>query len=82
VGLQLLVLGLLADSVSANRRITEEVLYLLKSQSVGESAAVPPYEPIQERPGAAAPEGIRVASQATSDGTVPAANPAADIARR
>ena len=82
VGLQLLVLGLLADTVSANRRITEEVLYLLKSERVGESAAVPPFEPIQERPGVAAPEGLRIASQTDSEAGVPRANPTAEIARR
>ena len=82
VGLQLLVLGLLADTVSANRRITEEVLYLLKSERVGESAAVPPFEPIQERAGVAAPEGLRIASQAESDRGLPMANPTADVAHR
>lgn len=82
VGLQLLVLGLLADTVSANRRITEEVLYLLKSERVGESAAVPPFEPIQERAGIAAPEGLRIASQADADQGATIANPAAEIARR
>ena len=66
VGLQLVVFGLLADTVSANRRITEEVLYLLKAQRVGESAAVPPFEPIQERPGATVPQGVRVATQTSS----------------
>jgi Glycosyl transferase family 2 len=39
VGLQLLVLGLLADALSANRRLTEEVLYLLRAGHVGESVA-------------------------------------------
>ena len=82
VGLQLLVFGLLADTVSANRRITEEVLYLMKAERVGESAAVPPFEPIQERAGVAAPEGLRIASQAEPERGVPMANPTADIARR
>lgn len=49
IGLQLLVFGLLADTVSANRRLTEEILYLMKSEHVGESAVVPPFEPIEER---------------------------------
>ena len=82
VGLQLLVLGLLADTVSANRRITEEVLYLLKAERVGESAAIPPFEPIQERAGTTVPEGLKVASQAASDRTVPITNPTADVAHR
>jgi hypothetical protein len=63
VGLQLVVLGLLADTVSANRRITEEILYLLKADRVRESAAVPPFEPIEERPGTAAPAGVRTSLQ-------------------
>ena len=82
VGLQLLVLGLLADTVSANRRITEEVLYLVKAQRVGESAAIPPFEPIRERRGVAPPEGIRIAPQTESDQAVPRSNPAPDAVRR
>lgn len=35
VGLQLLVLGLLADALSTNRRLTEEVLFLVKSERLG-----------------------------------------------
>lgn len=35
VGLQLLVLGLLADALSSNRRLTEEVLFLLRTQHFG-----------------------------------------------
>jgi len=62
VGLQLVVFGLLADSVSATRRLTEEVLYLMKADRVRESAAVPPFEPIQERGGVEQP-GIRTISQ-------------------
>ena len=41
VGLQLLVLGLLADALSSNRRLTEEVLFLLKSEHIGERSALP-----------------------------------------
>jgi hypothetical protein len=41
VGLQLLVLGLLADTVGANRRLTEEVLYLLKAEHIGEASSLP-----------------------------------------
>lgn len=69
VGLQLVVFGLLADAVSATRRLTEEVLYLMKSERVGESSAVPPFEPIQERSGVVQP-GIRTIAQ-----VVPGAQP-------
>jgi hypothetical protein len=65
VGLQLVVFGLLADAVSATRRLTEEVLYLMKAERVRESAAVPPFEPIQERSGVEQP-GIRTVTQAVS----------------
>lgn len=71
VGLQLVVLGLLADAVSATRRLSEEVLYLMKAERVGESAAVPPFEPIQERSHVEQP-GIRTvpqpAAESASDG--------------
>lgn len=39
VGLQFLVLGLLADTVAANRRLTEEVLYLLRAEDVARASA-------------------------------------------
>ncbi|HET9416855.1 MAG TPA: hypothetical protein VFP30_04865, partial [Candidatus Limnocylindria bacterium] len=73
VGLQLVVFGLLADSVSATRRLTEEVLYLMKADRVRESAAVPPFEPIQERGGVEQP-GIRTISQ-VARGAPPAPDP-------
>jgi glycosyltransferase involved in cell wall biosynthesis len=83
IGLQLLVFGLLADTVSANRRLTEEVLYLLKSDRVGESSAVPPFEPIQERPGAIAPKGLRIETQPGANASVPIEErDTADIAAR
>jgi glycosyl transferase family 2 len=41
VGLQLLVLGLLADAVSTTRRLTEEVLFLVKSEHIGEQSSLP-----------------------------------------
>ncbi|HUG49308.1 MAG TPA: glycosyltransferase family 2 protein, partial [Candidatus Limnocylindria bacterium] len=44
MGLQLLVLALLADVVSANRRLTEEVLYRLRAGKEPDSAIVPPLE--------------------------------------
>jgi hypothetical protein len=82
VGLQLLVLGLLADTVSATRRLTEDVLYLLKSDRVGESAAVPPFEPIQERAGAVPPKGVQIAAPADPDAAVAIGNRTADVATR
>lgn len=72
IGLQLVVFGLLADAVSATRRLTEEVLYLMKSERVRASSAVPPFEPIQERGGVELP-GIRTIAQ-----VVPAAVAEAD----
>ena len=82
IGLQLLVFGLLADTVSANRRVTEEVLYLLKSDRVGESAAIPPFEPIQERPGAVAPSDVRTFTQPNRDAALAVEGRTVDIARR
>jgi glycosyltransferase involved in cell wall biosynthesis len=76
IGLQLVVFGLLADTVSATRRLTEEVLYLMKADRVRESAVVPPFEPVRERPGVVAPTGIRVAPQAETDSKVPVAETA------
>ena len=82
IGLQLVVFGLLADTVSANRRVTEEVLYLLKSDRVGESAAIPPFEPIQERPGVAAPSDVRTFTQPSRDPALAVEGRTADIAPR
>jgi hypothetical protein len=48
VGLQLIIFGLLADTVSANRRLTEEMLYLTKEEHINHAAIVPPLKPARE----------------------------------
>lgn len=49
MGLQLIVFGLLADTVSASRRLTEETLYRLKAQSTSRDAEVA--QPLQQKLG-------------------------------
>jgi hypothetical protein len=44
MGVQFAIFGLIADAVSANRRMTEEVLYRLKHGTRKESAILPPLE--------------------------------------
>lgn len=51
VGLQLLVLGLLADAVSTARRLTEEVLFLVKSEHMGEQSSLPKVKSIHRNDG-------------------------------
>lgn len=44
MGIQFAIFGLIADTISANRRMTEEVLYRLKHGTRKESAILPPLE--------------------------------------
>ena len=56
VGIQVALIGLLADMVSANRRLEEEILFRLRAldlSSSGSPAATPPAKP----PGAAMEDG-------------------------
>ncbi|MDP9271392.1 MAG: glycosyltransferase family 2 protein [Chloroflexota bacterium] len=48
IGLQLIIFGLLADTVSANRRLTEEMLYLTKEEHISHAAIVPPLDLVRE----------------------------------
>jgi hypothetical protein len=44
MGLQFVVFGLLADAVSANRRLTEEILYRMRAGTEKEAVILPPLE--------------------------------------
>ena len=48
VGFQLLLIGLMADVLSANRKLTEELLYRVRSLDL--SSPPPRPEPLDERP--------------------------------
>jgi glycosyltransferase involved in cell wall biosynthesis len=52
MGIQFAIFGLIADAVSANRRLTEELLYRMRAGRRAESAIVPPLEgPLHEASG-------------------------------
>jgi hypothetical protein len=82
IGLQLLIFGLLADTVSANRRITEEVLYLMKADRVRGPASVAPFEHVRERSNARAADDARISARAGSAADAAVEGQTADIASR
>jgi hypothetical protein len=64
MGLQFVVFGLLADAVSANRRLTEEILYRIRAGSADVRAILPPLEEARgEALGTGAPEIGHVSGQ-------------------
>jgi len=63
MGIQFAVFGLLADAVSANRRVTDEILYRLKAGSRTDSAVVPLLEEPADVAEAAAAVGFPTAGR-------------------
>ena len=44
IGVQVVVVGLIADSISLNRKISEEVLYRMRRSEFGDTPRFPPAE--------------------------------------
>ena len=59
VGFQVLLMGLLADALAANRKLTEELLYRVRTLELARAAGATPASAASERPGDAAGVGTR-----------------------